>query len=211
MSAEVIASAITAAGTLVLAVATFVSTRSANRAARFAERSLLAGIRPVLMGARIDDPEQKVGFADDKWVHLKGPMAAFEVGDDAVYLVLPVRNVGSGLAILQSWDPLSERVTGDAAAAHRDPKMFRRQSRSIYVAPGDVGFWQGAFRDRGDPLYDAFAKAAKDRVPVMIDVLYSDMHGGQRSITRFTVLPATDDRWMSTAGRHWILDGESPR
>jgi hypothetical protein len=211
MNAEVISSAITAAGTLVLAVATFVSTRSANRAARLAERSLLAGIRPVLMGARIDDPPQKVGFADDKWVHLEGPMAAFDIGDDAVYLVIPVRNVGSGLAVLQSWDPLPERLTGEDAQGHHDPKTFRRQSRSIYIAPGDVGFWQGAFRDREDPLYDAFAKAGKDRMPVMIDVLYSDMHGGQQSITRFTVLPANDGRWMSTAGRHWILDGPSPR
>jgi hypothetical protein len=211
MNAEVISSAITAVGTLVLAVATFVSTRSANQAARVAERSLLAGIRPVLMGARIDDPSQKVGFADDKWVYLEGPMAAFDVGDDAVYLVIPLRNVGSGLAVLQSWDPLPERLTGEDGAGHHDPSTFRRQSRSIYIAPGDIGFWQGAFRDREDPLYDAFAKAGKDREPVMIDVLYSDMHGGQRSITRFTVLPANDGRWMSTAGRHWILDGESPR
>jgi len=38
----------TAGGTLVLAVATFASVRSANRAARAAERSLLAGLRPLL-------------------------------------------------------------------------------------------------------------------------------------------------------------------
>jgi len=38
----------TAGGTLVLAVATFASVRSANRAARTAERSLLASMRPVL-------------------------------------------------------------------------------------------------------------------------------------------------------------------
>jgi hypothetical protein len=211
MNAEVISSAITAAGTLVLAVATFVSTRSANQAARVAERSLLAGIRPVLMGARIDDPKQKVGFADDKWVHLEGPMAAFDVDDEAVYLVIPLRNVGSGLAVLQSWDPLPERRRGPDGTDHADPKTFRRQSRSIYIPPGDIGFWQGAFRDREDPLYDAFAKAGKDRTPVMIDVLYSDMHGGQRSITRFTVIPANDGRWMSSAGRHWILDGDGPR
>jgi hypothetical protein len=39
----------TAGGTLVLAGATFASVRSANRAARVAERSLLAGLRPVLV------------------------------------------------------------------------------------------------------------------------------------------------------------------
>ncbi|HJX49444.1 MAG TPA: hypothetical protein VJ375_16505, partial [Gaiellaceae bacterium] len=37
----------TAGGTLVLAGATFASVRSANRAARAAERSMLAGMRPL--------------------------------------------------------------------------------------------------------------------------------------------------------------------
>ena len=52
----------TAAGTLVLALATFASVRSANRAARVAERSLLAGLRPLLVPSRLDDPPQKIGF-----------------------------------------------------------------------------------------------------------------------------------------------------
>jgi len=37
----------TAAGTLVLAAATFAAVRSSNRSARVAERALLAGLRPV--------------------------------------------------------------------------------------------------------------------------------------------------------------------
>lgn len=47
-----ISSLATAGGTLVLAVATFASVRSANRAARLAEQSLLVGLRPVLMPSR---------------------------------------------------------------------------------------------------------------------------------------------------------------
>jgi hypothetical protein len=39
----------TAGGTLVLAGATFASVRSANRAARAAENSMLAGLRPLLI------------------------------------------------------------------------------------------------------------------------------------------------------------------
>jgi hypothetical protein len=44
----------TAGGTLILAIATFGSVRSANRAARVAERSLQIGLRPLLVesGAR---------------------------------------------------------------------------------------------------------------------------------------------------------------
>ena len=56
----------TAGGTLVLAGATYASVRSANRAARVAERSLLAGLRPLLMPSRLDDPPQKVTFVDEK-------------------------------------------------------------------------------------------------------------------------------------------------
>jgi hypothetical protein len=52
-----VTSLVTAAGTLVLAIATFGAVRSANRAARAAEHSLLAGLRPLLMPSRIqDDP-----------------------------------------------------------------------------------------------------------------------------------------------------------
>ena len=47
-----ISSLATAGGTLVLAVATFSSVRSANRAARTAERSLMVGLRPVLIPSR---------------------------------------------------------------------------------------------------------------------------------------------------------------
>jgi hypothetical protein len=52
----------TGGGTLVLAVATFASVRSANRAARAAERSLMAGLRPLLVPSRLDDGSQKVYF-----------------------------------------------------------------------------------------------------------------------------------------------------
>ena len=59
-----ISSLATAGGTLVLAVATFSSVRSANRSTRLAERSLLAGLRPMLIPSREDDPAQRVRFGD---------------------------------------------------------------------------------------------------------------------------------------------------
>jgi hypothetical protein len=54
----------TAGGTLVLAVATFASVRSANKAARTAERALLAGTRPLLISSRMQDPPETVLFVD---------------------------------------------------------------------------------------------------------------------------------------------------
>src|SRR5438477_8087178 len=81
-----ISSLATAGGTLVLAGATFASVRSANRASRVAERSLLAGLRPLLMPSRLEDPPQKIGFVDGKWLHVPGSCGAAETSDEAVYL-----------------------------------------------------------------------------------------------------------------------------
>jgi hypothetical protein len=33
----------------------------------------------------------------------------------------------------------------------------------LYLPPGEVGFWQGAFRDQTDPQYDPAGSAAHDR------------------------------------------------
>jgi hypothetical protein len=209
VTADVIASLTTAVGTLVLAVATFASTRSANRASRVAERSLLVGLRPVLTTARLDDPRQKVGFVDQHWIYLEGPGAALEATDEAVYLAISLRNVGSGIAVLQGWYPWLGRMLADTD--HPPVEQFRPHSRDIYVPAGDQGFWQGAIRDPAEPNYSALAAAARDRQPVTIDVLYTDVHGGQRTITRFALQAAGEDRWISAVGRHWFLDGVSPR
>jgi hypothetical protein len=218
---ETIASLTTAAGTLVLAVATFSSTRSANRASRIAERSLLASLRPVLVHAQLGDPRQKIGFADDHWVHVDGPQAAFDVTDSAIYLAFGLRNVGSGMAILQAWHASPERLLSQQE--HRPIEEFRTQTRALYVPSGGLGFWQGALRDPSEPVFRDFKAAAAARQPVTIDLLYSDMNGGQRTITRLSVLPAvgggpdSDDpsssgnRWIASIGTHWLIDDHGSR
>jgi hypothetical protein len=62
ISWDTVASAATAFGTLVLALATFSVVRSGRRSARATETALLAGIRPLLLPSHRDDPDQKVGF-----------------------------------------------------------------------------------------------------------------------------------------------------
>ncbi len=146
----------TAGDTLVLAVATFALVRSASRSARAAERSLLAGLRPLLLPSRIQDPAEKIGFWDDHWVHVPGGHGHAEAREDAIYLAIALRNVGQGLAVLNGWVFQPERLGG--SAARPDIAAFRRLTRNLYIAPGDLGFWQGAFRDPSDP---AFATAAK--------------------------------------------------
>jgi hypothetical protein len=197
----------TAGGTLVLAVATFSSVRSANRAARAAERSLLAGLRPVLMPSRLQDPPQKVSFADQHWVQIGGGQAAFEVTPEAIYLVIGLRNAGSGIAVLHGWYFYPERVTTDPAKS----ADFRRLTRDIYVPAGDTGFWQGAFRDPNEPLFGLARDAATAGNPVTIDLLYGDHEGGQRMISRFALAATPSGAWLAVVGRHWNLDRPNPR
>lgn len=203
-----ISSIITAAATLVLAVATFMSVRSANRAARAAERSLLAGLRPLLAPSRLDDPPQKVGFVDGKWFLIPGSGGVAEATDDAVYLAIAVRNVGSGIAVLHGWLFQADVVTGRTEHAAVD--SFRPLTRDLYIAPGEIGFWQGAFRDPIDSAFVDARRAIEDRRRFAVDVLYGDHELGQRSITRFGLVPR-DDRWIATVARHWNVDRPDPR
>ena len=204
-----VASAATAVGTLVLAAATFSSVRSSQRAAQATERGLLAGIRPLLVPSRLDDPEQKIGFIDDHWVHVAGGRASAEFTDDAIYLAVSLRNVGNGLAVLDRWHLIPDRVGEDpAGTAVAD---FHRLTRDLYVGAGDIGFWQGAIREREDPLFDLAREAIESRRPFSVDVLYGDHEGGQRTITRIAFLPGRDEKWLASGSRHWYLDRPSPR
>jgi hypothetical protein len=203
-----VSSIITAAATLVLAIATFLSVRSANRAARAAERSLLAGLRPLLAPSRLDDPPQKVGFMDDKWFLVPGSGGIADATDEAVYLAIAARNVGSGIAVLHGWYFHPDPPTG--AVPHPPIDGFTRLTRDLYIAPGEVGFWQGTFRDPSQEAFVEARRAVEDRRRVAVDVLYGDHELGQRSITRFALSPR-DDRWIASVSRHWNVDRPDPR
>jgi hypothetical protein len=207
----------TALGTLVLAVATFSAIRSANRSARVAERALLASARPLLMPSRREDATLKVNFGDGKWVRLPGGGAAGQVGGGdgsmgdvagVVYLALPLRNSGSGIGVVLGWIFYPEWHRGEV---HPDLADFTRNSRDLYVPPGDIGFWQGAFRDPADARYLDARKAIESRQPWTIDLLYSDHEGGQQLITRFTAFASGDDGWIVQSARHWNVNGLDPR
>jgi hypothetical protein len=204
-----ISSLATAGGTLVLAAATFAAVRSANRSARATERALLAGIRPVLVPARMEDPPQKVGFRDQHFVHVPGGRAVAEVTDEAIYFAIALRNVGSGLGVLDRWDFYPDRQMGDSTT--RDPGEFHRLTRDLYVPANDVGFWQGAFREAAEPVFAIAREAITERRMMTIDLLYGDHEGGQRTISRFALIPAGEDEWLATVSRHWNLDRANPR
>jgi len=204
-----ISSLATAGGTLVLAGATFATVRSANRAARAAERSLLAGIRPLLVTSRQGDPEQKVGFTDAKWFVVPGGGGVAEATDEAIYLAMSIRNVGSGIGVLHGWhfSPV-RRPSGEPHAPLDD---FVRLSRDLYVAPGDVGFWQGAFRDPAAAAFAEAREAIDARRDVTVDILYGGHEGGQRVVTRCALQPRPDGSWLAATARHWNIDRADPR
>ena len=204
-----ISSLATAGGTLVLAAATFSAVRSSNRSARIAEQALQEQRRPLLVHARLDDPVQKAMFLDGRWIRVEGSQAVVDEESGVVYLGLALRNVGSGIAVLQGWHPWSDLLTSDVD--HPPPEDFRRQVRDIYIAPGDVGLWQGALRDANDDVVRGIAAARAERRPFSVELLYSDQIGGQRTISRFAVTPVGEDRWLGSVGSHWNVDSAGPR
>src|ERR1700691_3119297 len=206
-----IASLATAGGTLVLAVSTFASVRSANRAARAAERSFLVGPQPLLVPSRLHDPEQKGSWIDHQHVLLSGGtgFADVEGENDTVYLAMSVRNAGNGIAVMRAWQVHPEQLITEGRP---DLDGFRRHIRDLYVAPADVGFWEAAFRDPEDPLRPGVMQAVKSRQPITVDVLYGDYEGGQRLISRFLMQTRGDSGpWIVSVSRHWNLDRPDPR
>ena len=71
-------------------------------------------MRPLLSGSRLNDPELKVGWVDDHRALVGGGRASVEVVDDHIYLAMSLRNVGSGVAVLQAWSvdvPTGSRIS----------------------------------------------------------------------------------------------------
>lgn len=212
-----ISSLATASGTLVLAVATFSSVRSANRSARVAERSLLAAQRPVLIPSKDEDPAELVRFGDEQLLHVRGHGGSVAIGREAMYLAMAVRNGGSGLAVIHGWrtEPRDESST-----ERPDLESFRRQQIDIYIPAGDSGYWLGALRDPSEAVYEPVRQAAQQGRGLTVDLLYGDYEGGQRTIVRFVLAVwPTDEGEESedpngrrvTALRYWNVDREDPR
>jgi hypothetical protein len=213
-----ISSLATAAGTLVLAVATFVSVRSANRSARVAEAALMVNTRPLLSPSRFDDPPQKVYFQEGAAFRIEGGRGLAHHSQDAgvTYLALSLRNAGQGLGVIHGWRFQAGR---ELNPQRPDPGSFRRQGLDLVIAPGDVGYWEGALRDSDDPQHaEAIEAVAESGLGVVtIDLLYGDHEGGQRVISRMMLHRFTPDDpdkrpgWLTAVVRHWNLDRPDPR
>ena len=208
-----ISSLATAGGTLVLAIATFSSVKSSNRSARVAERSLLAGLRPVLIPSNENDPTERLRFGDQQSLVVPGHGGGIEAGRNAIYFALGLRNGGSGVAVLHGW-----RVSPREGASDERPDLesFHRQQLDLYIPAGNAGYWLGAMRDLNEDGFDEVRRAATSNQLVQVDLLYGDHEGGQRTITRFVLAP-----WLEEEGdregrraytlRYWNVDRDDPR
>ncbi|MCX4745585.1 hypothetical protein OG455_08630 [Kitasatospora sp. NBC_01287] len=211
---NIISALATAGGTLVLAGASFASIRSADRAARSAERAVLASLRPLLINSRLESPRQKLIWQDGHWRYLTGSAGYLRLADGHLYLAASIRNVGPGLGVIHGWRVAPLETYQEEA--HPDPATFRRQSRDLYIAPGDTGFWHAALRDPADPVHQDLVEPVKNGQRVNIDLLYGDAEGGQRTITRFSLIrgrskETEEEAWVCQALRHWNVDRPDPR
>jgi hypothetical protein len=213
-----VSSLATGAGTLVLAIATFASVRSANRSARVAEEALLEQRRPILTQSRPDDPVQKIMFVEQHWVVARGGHGVAE-HDGGLYFAISLRNVGEGIGVCQGWHVAPFLRSAPPPRDHTPEDQFRLQTRDLYIPAGDIGMWQGALRDRNDPTYQTLAEAIDNQGAVSIELLYSDQVGEQRTISRFGLFPyetrdeegRTGVEWFAAINRHWYLDRAGPR
>ena len=204
-----IASFATAGGTLVLAMATFSAVRSSNRSARIAEESLLTGMRPLLIPSLSEDPVHKVLWGDRHTAQLTGGRAIAEEAEGIIYLAIALRNLGARIALLHGWHPMPDQALMDLPRV--EVEDFRRLTIDLYIPAGGTGYWDAAVRDPHDPVRPRFLRTLREREPFTMDILYGDQQGGQRTISRYTVLPAGDDGWYAQVGRHWNLDRPDPR
>jgi hypothetical protein len=220
-----ISSLATAGGTLVLAVATFSSVRSANRSARVAEKSMLIGTRPVLIPSREQDPVERLRFGDGTFLNVAGHGAAAEQHDGRIHMGIGLRNGGAGLAVILGWRARTlageEARTGRSSVGRQDevptPSLadFRTQQLDLYIPAGETGFWQGGLYDPDEPGYqDVMEELRSGGGVIYVDLLYGDQEGSQLTIVRFGVSewPSEGDQEIGERAyvlRYWDPGGQT--
>ena len=143
----------TAGGTLALAAATFAAGRSADQNARATERALLAAIRPVLVPSRLERPPQKLVFPRRPLDQGRRPGARVaDITEDAIHLILRTPKCRERFRGAYRRDFVADLAPGNES--HGDPQTFAASTRDLDVPGGDLGFWQGAFRDPDAPIFN---------------------------------------------------------
>jgi hypothetical protein len=167
-----------------------------------AEISLLAQLRPLLVESAEDDPVQHAGFYDvPEPFAVPGGGAFVGERNGNLYVVLSLKNVGPGIAVLHGGhvhpDDLPSRPD------HAAPEAMHMLQRDIYIEPGGVGYWQVAYREDDEHRRQLLETIRAGSISC--EILYGDYEGGQRVITRL-VARRIGEQWQVTTIRHWQLD-----
>jgi hypothetical protein len=117
-------------------------------------------------------------------------------------------NGGAGLAVIHGWRVDIRERTDSVRPELED---FRRQQRDLYIPASGLGFWQGAIRDPADPMTIRLGGAVNSGARLLIDILYGDYEGGQRTIARFGVGPDDDGIYRAEVMRYCNVDQDDPR
>jgi hypothetical protein len=104
-------------------------------------------------------------FTDGGRAPAANELATLEVADGVEYMVISVRNVGTGLAVMHGWHA---EVGVQPQKTHPPLEDFTAQTRDIYVAARDIGFWQGALRDPATAQFKTAAAAIEGGDPMML-------------------------------------------
>ena len=173
-----------------LAIATFASIRSANRSARIAEAAFRANLRPVLVTSRLDDPDpedpldgQPLGAAGGRPGHRRARRRQHLYGDFA-----PQRRAGARGA--RSGGP-SARVDEARHGPAPDNPTSSGGRRGTSTSPRTTS---GSGRRRSgsptDPDYAWLcARTSRQRSRSPSNCSTATHEGGQRTITRFGMIP----------------------
>jgi hypothetical protein len=201
----------TAAGTLVLALATFASVRSANRAARVAERRMLESLRPMLTASRLQDPPEKIRVVDGRWSRFRVAAVLYSTRTDR----LPddgAAKRGRGLAVLHGWQCASGY--GPARTSTRSPTRCAGWPET-FSRPGRHRVLAGALCNPSQPISGEVVRAVEECADgPIIDLQYGDDEGGSACDQPFALTPHESEdgatRWLASMSRHWNLDPCKP-
>ena len=182
------------------------SVRSANRAARTAGRSLLAGLRPLLMpGAAGSGPEGDVAGPA-----LRPPSRGASCRRGGRRCDLCGRHASQRRQRRRRpARVVSQRRLGAGAADAHAGGTVRRLTRDLHIPAGDVGFWQGAIRDPGDP----YPRSSSPRSQRTTDHRRYPLRRPQgRPACHRSLRPHTvEDGYLLTSSRYRNLDQRDPR
>ena len=183
-----IASYATAAGTLVLAVATFSAVRSSNRFSPHRRRVTPHQHAPTAHPVAVSTtPSKGCCGIHHHAAHINGrtPSSRKTAGSsiwrsdcETLVQVLPCSTGGTRCPIRRS-----------KTCPTPQAEDFRRLTIDLYIPAGGSGYWEAAVREPDDPLRPGFMRALTERHPFMIDILYGDQQGRQRTISRYLSCP----------------------